>query len=82
MAATPLALERVRKYCAAQMDETGVVRLPRSMSELAGRLHMSRSTLYRCIDQLERDGALQRRGKELDIFEPLDGKEGSEKLCE
>lgn len=70
MAATPSALDRVRKYCASQMDESGVIALPRSMSALAGRLHMSRSTLYRCFDQLERDGVLRRQGKDLEILSP------------
>ena len=70
MAATPSALDRVRKYCASQMDESGVIALPRSMSALAGRLHMSRSTLYRCFDQLERDGVLRRQGKDLIILSP------------
>ena len=70
MAATPSALDRVRKYCASQMGESGVIALPRSMSTLAGRLHMSRSTLYRCFDQLERDGVLRRQGKDLEILSP------------
>lgn len=70
MAATPSALDRVRKYCASQMSESGVIALPRSMSTLAGRLHMSRSTLYRCFDQLERDGVLRRQGKDLEILSP------------
>ena len=70
MAATPSALDRVRKYCASQLDESGVVVLPRSMSALAGRLHMSRSTLYRCLEQLEQDGVLRRQGKDLEILSP------------
>ena len=70
MAATPSALDRVRKYCVSQMDENGMIELPRSMSALAGRLHMSRSTLYRCFDQLERDEVLRRQGKTLEILSP------------
>lgn len=71
MAATPSALDRVRKYCAAQMEEEShLVVLPRSMSALAGRLHMSRSTLYRCLEQLEQQGVLQRQGKDLEILCP------------
>lgn len=70
MAATPAALDRVRKYCASQMDDSGMIALPRSMSALAGRLHMSRSTLYRCFDQLEQDGVLRRQGKDLEILSP------------
>ena len=82
MAATPSALDRIRKYCAAQMDESGVVNLPKSMSELAGRLHMSRSTLYRCLEQLEQDGVLQRQGKGLHILSPQSLKERSAESCE
>ena len=48
----------------------GMVPLPQSMSALAGRLHMSRSTLYRCLEQLERDGVLRRQGKDLEILSP------------
>ena len=71
MAATPSALDRVRKYCAAQMEEESqLVVLPRSMSALAGRLHMSRSTLYRCLDQLEQQGVLRHQGKDLEILCP------------
>ena len=71
MAATPSALDRVRKYCLAQLEEeSGMVALPRSMSALAGRLHMSRSTLYRCLEQLEQDGVLRRQGKDLEILSP------------
>ncbi len=71
MAATPSALDRVRKYCAAQMEEESqLVVLPRSMSALAGRLHMSRSTLYRCLDQLEQQGVLRYQGKDLEILCP------------
>ena len=71
MAATPSALDRIRNYCVAQLDaESGMVPLPQSISALAGRLHMSRSTLYRCLEQLERDGVLRRQGKDLEILSP------------
>ena len=82
MAATPSALDRIRKYCAAQMDENDMVTMPRSMSELAERLHMSRSTLYRCLEQLEQDGVLQRQGKGLHILSPQSLKERSAESCE
>ena len=59
-----------------------MVTMPRSMSELAERLHMSRSTLYRCLEQLEQDGVLQRQGKELHILSPQSLKERSAESCE
>lgn len=82
MAATPSALERVQKYCAAQMDESGMVNLPGSMSELAGRLHMSRSTLYRCLERMEQDGVLHRQGKGLHILSPQSLKKRRAESCE
>ncbi len=82
MAATPSALDRVRKYCAAQLDaESGMVALPQSMSGLAGRLHMSRSSLYRCLEQLEQDGVLQRQGRKLKIISPQRLAEGTAESC-
>ena len=64
------------------MDENDMVTMPRSMSELAERLHMSRSTLYRCLEQLEQDGVLQRQGKGLHILSPQSLKERSAESCE
>ena len=51
-------------------------------SALAERLHMSRSTLYRCLEQLEQDGVLQRQGKGLRILSPQSLKERSAESCE
>ena len=74
MAATPAAIDRVKKYCAVnaepQEDGTAAVTLPRSMAALAGRVHMSRSTLYRCLEQLEEQGIVQKQGHTLQILRP------------
>lgn len=74
MAATPAAIDRVKQYCAVnaspQPDGRTMVALPHSMAALAGRVHMSRSTLYRCLEQLEEQGIVQKQGHTLLILRP------------
>lgn len=40
------------------------------MSALAQRLHMSRSTLYRALEQLQQQGLLRRQEREIIILSP------------
>ena len=74
MAATPAAQDRVKKYCAREMEQGPEgqyqLTLPRSMSALARRLHMSRSTLYRALEQLQQQGLLLRQEREIIILSP------------
>ena len=72
MAATPAAQDRVKKYCAMEMEQgpEGQYQLTRSMSALARRLHMSRSTLYRALEQLQQQGLLLRQEREIIILSP------------
>lgn len=74
MAATPVAQDRVKKYCAMEMEQGPEgqyqLTLPRSMSALAQRLHMSRSTLYRALEQLQQQGLLRRQEREIIILSP------------
>lgn len=74
MAATPAAQDRVKKYCAMEMEQGPEgqyqLTLPRSMSALARRLHMSRSTLYRALEQLQQQGLLLRQEREIIIPSP------------
>jgi CRP-like cAMP-binding protein len=51
-------------------DGTATVTLPYSFSVLAGRLNMSRASLYRAFDHLEETGLLERQGKLLIIRKP------------
>lgn len=74
MAATPAAQDRVKKYCAMEMEQGPegqyYLTLPRSMSALARRLHMSRSTLYRALEQLQQQGLLLRQEREIILPSP------------
>lgn len=51
-------------------DGIATVTLPYSFSVLAGRLNMSRASLYRAFDHLEESGLLERQGKMLIIHKP------------
>ena len=54
---------RVYHYLLAHQDEHGFIHLPNSMTELASTLNMGRSSLYRSLDTLMRDGILAKDGK-------------------
>ncbi len=41
-----------------------------SMSALAGMLHMGRASLYRAIEELEREGLIKREGRRIYILRP------------
>ncbi len=47
-----------------------VVTLPYSLTALAERLQISRSSLYRMLDQLEASGVLRRNGKSITVLKP------------
>lgn len=51
-------------------DEGYVVQLPFSLSALAERLQLSRSSLYRLLDRLEAEGVLSRQGKHIIVKRP------------
>lgn len=54
---------RLYHYLLTHQDEGGVIRLPDTMTELANTLNMGRSSLYRSLDTLVRDGILVKDGK-------------------
>ena len=56
------------RYLMAHKDEEGVVILSGGMSELADRLDMGRSSLYRCLDALIAAGRIRREGKKITIL--------------
>ena len=56
------------RYLMAHKDEEGVVILSGGMSELADRLDMGRSSLYRCLDALIAAGRICREGKKITIL--------------
>lgn len=53
------------KYLLAHRDEDGVVTLSGGMTELAERLDMGRSSLYRSLDALTDAGRIRRQGKHI-----------------
>ena len=59
---------RVYHYLLAHQDEQGIIRLPDTMTELASTLNMGRSSLYRSLDTLVRDGILAKEGKQYRIL--------------
>ena len=58
------AVTRLYQYLLAQQDEHGIVRMPRSMVELANTLNIGRSSLYRALDSLQEAGMLRHEGRE------------------
>lgn len=58
------ANRRLLLYLRQQADQTGAIP-PRSLTELARILDMSRTSLYRSMEELEAAGCLRRRGKSL-----------------
>ncbi|MBR5540405.1 MAG: Crp/Fnr family transcriptional regulator [Clostridia bacterium] len=57
------AENRLYHYLLAHQDEQGTIRLPGTMTELANTLNMGRSSLYRSLDTLVREGILVKEGK-------------------
>ena len=53
------------KYLLAHRDADGVVTLSGGMTELAERLDMGRSSLYRSLDALTDAGRIRRQGKQI-----------------
>ncbi len=56
------------RYLLAYADDEGVVRISGGMTELAKRLNMGRSSLYRSLDSLADDGRIARDGREIRII--------------
>lgn len=56
------------RYLLAYAGEDGVVRLSGGMTELAKRLNMGRSSLYRSLDSLADAGRIVRDGREIRII--------------
>ena len=53
-------VHKLYEFLCSQSDEAGVVRLNFGMAELARRLKMSRSSLYRSLESLEQGGLIRR----------------------
>ncbi len=56
------------RYLLAYADDEGIVRISGGMTELAKRLNMGRSSLYRSLDSLADDGRIVRDGREIRII--------------
>lgn len=54
---------RLYHYLLSHQDERGTIRLPDTMTELAKALNMGRSSLYRALDTLVREGILVKEDK-------------------
>lgn len=73
LATTESGDARLLQFLSANMEKQEdeyVVKLPYSISALAGRLHMSRATLYRVFDRLVDEGVLEKHGKTLIVRKP------------
>lgn len=57
------------RYLLSKRDAKGCVTVPGGMRELARRLDMSRSSLYRSLDMLTESGRISRQGKTIYIRE-------------
>lgn len=57
------------RYLLSKRDAQGCVTVPGGMRELAQRLDMSRSSLYRSLDMLTESGRISRQGKTILIRE-------------
>lgn len=57
------AEHRVYSYLLAHSDEQGLTSLPPSMVELAHTLNIGRSSLYRAVDALLKEGVIARDGR-------------------
>ncbi len=56
------------RYLLAYAGEDGTVRISGGMTELAKRLNMGRSSLYRSLDFLAEDGRIVRDGREIRVI--------------
>ncbi len=56
------------RYLLAYAGEDGIVRISGGMTELAKRLNMGRSSLYRSLDSLAEDGRIVRDGREIRVI--------------
>lgn len=61
--------DRLLRYLQDHSDQNGVVKLEGNLSELARTLDVGRSSLYRSLDTLEKNGQLSRQGKELRLLQ-------------
>ena len=61
--------EKVEKYLRSCATESGEVQLPCSLSGIASRLNMGRSSLYRALDDLVAKGIVKRVNKKIYIQE-------------
>ena len=57
------------RFLLAYKGEDGTVHLPGGMTELAERLNMGRSSLYRSLDALTEAGRIERDGKTIRIIQ-------------
>ncbi|MBQ3866788.1 MAG: Crp/Fnr family transcriptional regulator [Clostridia bacterium] len=51
-----------------ERERDGVFRAGRSLTELASVLDLGRASLYRAMNDLEKQGAIRRRGREIEIL--------------
>lgn len=64
----PSAISTVAGYLCSKLEEGGnVISLTISYSELAGRLNIGRASLYRALDDLEKNGLILREGHKLTV---------------
>lgn len=60
-------VHKLYEFLCFQSDEEGVLQLNYGMAELARRLKMSRSSLYRSLDSLEQSGLIHRKKNQFTI---------------
>ncbi len=59
---------KLYEFLSSIADDKGIVKLTFGMSELARRLNIGRSSLYRDIDSLEKSGLIARNGQNFKIL--------------
>ena len=62
--ASPTVADKLLNYL-AQNAQDGAVNVPQGYSRLANALSVSRASLYRVMDELEREGRIARVGKRI-----------------
>lgn len=62
--------EKLLSFLLQQMDSSGQITLPCSMTELASRLNIGRASLYREVQKLEKEDILRRSGKKILLNHP------------
>lgn len=62
------AEQRVYEFLCSSSDEKGIAHF-QNMTKLSERLGIGRSSLYRCLDELEKQNLIEKNGKEFKVID-------------